>query len=52
MRELRASILDGTFVQYVQNFFIKQYPAHNYPQWAVDALRSVDIELLSSQFVK
>ncbi|PWU96567.1 putative queuine tRNA-ribosyltransferase [Trypanosoma cruzi] len=45
-RRARAAIEDGSFTEYVQNFFVSYYPKRNYPQWAVDALDSVGIELL------
>jgi queuine/archaeosine tRNA-ribosyltransferase len=46
MGQIRASIVDGTLPQFVQKFMLDQYPAKDYPQWAVDALRAVQIELL------
>ena len=45
MRELRESIVRGDFVEYVRQFFVDQYPQRVYPQWCVDALRSVNIDL-------
>ncbi|CCW61637.1 unnamed protein product [Phytomonas sp. EM1] len=44
-RGARTAILEGRFTEYVQDFFISYYPEKNYPQWVVDALRSVNIEL-------
>jgi tRNA-guanine transglycosylase len=46
MGQIRAAIVDGTLPQFVQKFMLDQYPAKDYPQWAVDALRAVQIELL------
>jgi queuine tRNA-ribosyltransferase len=45
MREMRERIIAGSFVEYVKQFFLDQFPTKEYPKWAVDALRSVQIEL-------
>lgn len=45
-RGARAAIEEGRFHEYIQEFFLSYYPLKDYPQWVVDALRSVDIELL------
>ena len=45
MRELRLSIVERRFPQFVQEFMQQQYPAGNYESWAVDALASVNIHL-------
>ncbi|KAG8339977.1 queuine tRNA-ribosyltransferase [Trypanosoma vivax] len=44
-RGARAAIEEGKFTDFVQNFFADCYPNFHYPQWAVNALRSVGIEL-------
>ncbi|AAZ11875.1 queuine tRNA-ribosyltransferase, putative [Trypanosoma brucei brucei TREU927] len=44
-RGAREAILSGTFVEYVQKFFLGYYPARDYPKWIVDALASVSVEL-------
>lgn len=41
-----TAIEEGRFAEYVQNFFISYYPQKNYPRWVVEALASVEIELL------
>jgi hypothetical protein len=46
MRELRTSIIEGRFTEYVQAFMLRQFPKKNYPDWAKDALKAVDIDLL------
>lgn len=46
MREIRQSIAEKRFPKYVQDYMLKVYPEKNYPAWAVDALRAVNIELL------
>lgn len=45
MRAVRESIMEGTFPHFVRNFMGAMYPDKNYPAWAVDALRSVNIDL-------
>ncbi len=45
MRAVRESILEGTFPPFVRNFMSAMYPDKIYPAWAVDALRSVNIDL-------
>ena len=45
-RGARRAIEDGRFTAYVQDFFLAYYPKKDYPNWAVEALASVDITLL------
>jgi len=45
MQNLRQSILEKRFPEFVQQFMELQYPAGNYDSWAVDALASVNIHL-------
>lgn len=45
MRDLRNSIVDGSFPQFVQRFMAQQYPSGNYPPWVEEALLSVNIHL-------
>jgi len=45
MTEMRDSIIAGRFPEFVQRFFLTLFPSHNYPQWAVEALDSVNITL-------
>mmetsp|Transcript_5430 Transcript_5430/g.8021 ORF Transcript_5430/g.8021 Transcript_5430/m.8021 type:complete len:480 (-) Transcript_5430:109-1548(-) len=45
MRELRASIRDGSFGQFVQTYMLKEFPNHKYPTWAVEALLSAGIKI-------
>jgi len=44
----RDAILQGMFPDYLCNFFAKYYGDDGYPRWCVDALRSVDVDLLQS----
>lgn len=45
MTTMRQSIIDGTFVEFVQNFMSQQFPDKNYPGWVTDALKEVGITL-------
>lgn len=45
MRDVRGSIAEGRFVEFVQEFMLQQYPSGDYDQWIVDALESVNIAL-------
>ncbi|KAL7702810.1 queuine tRNA-ribosyltransferase [Lotmaria passim] len=45
-RGARRAIEEGRFTAYVQDFFLAYYPKKDYPNWAVEALASVDITLL------
>ncbi|EPY18639.1 queuine tRNA-ribosyltransferase [Strigomonas culicis] len=47
-RGARAAIEQGTFTAYVQAFFLSYYPNKDYPTWAVEALASVSIPLITS----
>ena len=46
MRKIRESILSGTFVDFVYNFMDTMYPTKNFPGWVVDALKTVNIDLI------
>ena len=45
MKSLRQSIMEDRFPEFVRNFMRDTYPDGEYPEWAVDALASVNIEL-------
>ena len=45
MKELRKSILEQRFPQFIQEFMDMQYPGGNYEPWAVNALASVNVHL-------
>ncbi len=49
MRGLRESVLSGKFPQFVRQFMKQLHPDQAYEQWAVDALRSVNIDLTADQ---
>jgi tRNA-guanine transglycosylase len=44
-RGCKAAIEQGRFNQYVVDFMVKYHPKGDYPNWSVDALRAVGIEL-------
>jgi queuine tRNA-ribosyltransferase len=46
MNDLRNSIIDGSFPQFVQRFMVQQFPNGNYPTWIKEALNSVNIHLV------
>uniref|UniRef100_A0A6B2L6N0 Queuine tRNA-ribosyltransferase catalytic subunit 1 n=1 Tax=Arcella intermedia TaxID=1963864 RepID=A0A6B2L6N0_9EUKA len=46
MKQARQSIIDQKFVEFVQQFMLKQFPKKDYPSWVTDALGSVHITLL------
>ena len=45
MTAMRTSIIEGRFPQFVRKFFGDMFPEKNYPDWAVEALASVNITL-------
>lgn len=46
MGRARDSILEGTFPQYLRTFFADYFGENGYPEWCVNALRSVGVDLL------
>ncbi|XP_014679225.1 PREDICTED: queuine tRNA-ribosyltransferase-like isoform X2 [Priapulus caudatus] len=45
MQGIREAISKNRYPAFVKDFMRLQFPAGNYPEWAVDALASVDINL-------
>ena len=45
MRSIRESIKVDKFPEFVRSFMLLQFPDRQYPEWAVDALSSVNITL-------
>ncbi|XP_076032902.1 tRNA-guanine transglycosylase [Oratosquilla oratoria] len=45
MKQIRESIKNGNFTEFVQNFMEKYYKGQEYPKWVVDALAAVGITL-------
>nr|XP_023014151.1 queuine tRNA-ribosyltransferase catalytic subunit [Leptinotarsa decemlineata] len=46
MQEIRDSVSENRFPDFVQNFMLKLYPDKNYPSWIKDSLSAVNMELL------
>lgn len=46
MRSIRESIVAGKFVEFIYDFMDKMYPDKNFPKWAIDALKAVQVDLL------
>ena len=48
MAQARQAIKEDRFPKFVGTFFSSLYHGHksSYPQWAIDALRSVGIDLM------
>jgi len=44
--QARDSIINGTFPNYIRSFFLNYFGDVGYPEWAVNALRSVGVDLL------
>lgn len=49
MRDIRESIKQDKFPEFVQGFMKRMFPDKNYPDWAKNALASVNIFLDSHQ---
>lgn len=47
MRSIQQSIVEDRFPEFIRQFFNKQFPNKDYPEWAVDALKSVKVYLNS-----
>jgi len=45
MKELRESIRNGSFPDFVRDFMKTEHPDGNYPKWAVNALKAAGIDL-------
>eukprot|EP00761_Pharyngomonas_kirbyi_P011194 gb/GECH01011219.1/.p1 GENE.gb/GECH01011219.1/~~gb/GECH01011219.1/.p1 ORF type:complete len:427 (+),score=82.24 gb/GECH01011219.1/:1-1281(+) len=48
MRKIRAAIRENRYPDFVRTFMKQQFPDEQYPQWAVDALNSIDISLIKN----
>ena len=46
MGRARESIIAGTFPEYLCSFFAQYFAGAAYPEWCVNALRSVGVDLL------
>ena len=45
MRSIQRSILEARFPDFIRDFFKKMFPDEAYPDWAVEALRKVNVDL-------
>lgn len=48
MGRARAAIIAGTFPEYLRSFFADYFGDAGYPEWCVNALRSVGVDLLEN----
>lgn len=44
--------MNGTFPAYLKTFFANYFGENGYPEWCVNALRSVGVDLLEDQDTK
>lgn len=47
MKNIRDSIKEGRFPQFVQDYMANLYPDKKYPKWILDATQAVNIQLLT-----
>ncbi|KAJ7783210.1 tRNA-guanine(15) transglycosylase-like protein [Mycena metata] len=52
MGDARDAIMDGTFPDYLRTFFSNYFGDVGYPEWCVNALRSVNVDLLEGSDIK
>ena len=45
MKNIRQSINENRFPEFVKNYLLTVYQDKDYPKWIVDALKAVNIEL-------
>ena len=48
MGRARSAIIAGTFPDYLHSFFSDYFGDTGYPEWCVNALRSVGVDLLEN----
>lgn len=46
MKDIRESIKQQKYPEFVQNYMLNVYPDKKYPEWIVNALQTVNITLL------
>jgi hypothetical protein len=46
MGQARDAIVNGMFPDYLRSFFVAYFGDVGYPEWTVNALRSVGVDLL------
>ena len=52
MSNTRDAIIEGRFPDYLSSFFAKYFGEDGYPEWCVNALRSVGVDLLKDSNTK
>ena len=52
MGRARSAIIDGTFPDYLRSFFAAYFGDGGYPEWCVNALRTVGVDLLEDNNAK
>ncbi|XP_041369986.1 queuine tRNA-ribosyltransferase catalytic subunit 1-like [Gigantopelta aegis] len=45
MKQVQESIIDDRFPKFIKNFFSALFPKGDYPEWALDALASVNVHI-------
>ena len=45
----REAIMNGSFPQYLKDFFANYFGDAGYPEWCVNALKSVGVDLLEGR---
>lgn len=49
MGRAREAIVNGTFPDYLKSFFAQYFGHKGYPEWCINALRSVGVDLLEGR---
>ena len=49
MGRARDAIINGTYPDYLKSFFAEYFGDKGYPEWCVNALRSVGVDLLEGR---
>lgn len=52
MARARSAIIKGTFPDYLRSFFVEYFGDAGYPEWCVNALRTVGVDLLEHNNAK
>ena len=52
MRDIRQSITEDMFPDFIQKFFLKRYPDRDFPEWTVEALNHVGVHLNTANDTK
>ena len=45
MNDIREAVREDRFPEFIKGYFARMFPKKNYPEWAVDALKSVGVTL-------